>query len=455
MPGPIQDLQQLRLALSQGQTSRTHELERALQASMHMACRHTYLTSPQSALERALGNGAHAGGLADSPLAGMPVSVKDLFDVAGQSTLAGSVVLAGSAPAAADCPAVARLRAAGALIAGRTNMTEFAFSGVGINPHYGTPVNPSDPQVERIAGGSSSGAAVSVALGAAVAALGSDTGGSLRIPAALCGLVGFKSTARLVPTAGAIPLSTTLDTVGAITRSVSDAITLHQVLAERQVQDTGPALRGARLAVARTWMLDDMEPAVASAFEASLRILREAGANIEQLNLTEIAELGPMNAGGGFSAAESHAWHRKLLAEQGQRYDQRVAQRILRGAQMSAADYLDLIAARSQWIARMQHKLAAFDAVLSPTVPLLAPPIAALERDDNTFFKTNALLLRNTAVVNMLDGCAISLPCHEAGALPVGLMLWHGALHDDAVLRLALQVETALAAAGRPAGPRH
>ena len=366
MPGPLPDLQRMRQAMSGGQAQRTKLLEGALHASMDAGCRHTYLLSPQAALERALAEPGLLERMADLPLAGMPISVKDLFDVAGQSTLAGSVALSGSAPASADSPAVARLRAAGGLIAGRTNMTEFAFSGVGINPHYGTPVNPCDPRTERIPGGSSSGAAVSVALGAAVAGLGSDTGGSLRIPAALCGLVGFKSTARLVPTAGAIPLSTTLDTVGAITRSVRDAITLHEVLAARQVSRSGRSLSGARLAVARTWMLEDMEPTVAAAFEASLRVLRQAGARIEELELGEIAELAGINAGGGFSAAESHAWHRKLLAEQGQRYDPRVAQRIQRGAQMSAADYLDLVAARKAWIARMQERLVTFDAVLSP-----------------------------------------------------------------------------------------
>ncbi|MEI7786970.1 MAG: amidase, partial [Betaproteobacteria bacterium] len=410
MPGLTHDLQQLRQAMASGQTPRTQPLEQALEASTQAACEHTYLLSPQSILQQALADAARPSGLADLPLCGMPVSIKDLFDVAGQSTLAASVVLKGSAPAALDCPAVARLRAAGGLIAGRTNMTEFAFSGVGINPHYGTPVNPSDRLVQRIPGGSSSGAAVSVALGAAIAGLGSDTGGSLRIPAALCGLVGFKSTAALVPTAGTLPLSTTLDTVGAITRSVGDAITLHEVLADRQVQRRGRSLRGAQLAVARTWMLEDMEPAVAAAFEASLRIVREAGAHIQELDLSEIAELGPMNAGGGFSAAQSYAWHRQLLAEQSPRYDPRVALRILRGAQMSAADYLDLGAARSAWIARMMQRLDPFDAVLSPTVPLLAPPIAALEHDDTAFFKANGLLLRNTSVVNMLDGCAISLP---------------------------------------------
>jgi aspartyl-tRNA(Asn)/glutamyl-tRNA(Gln) amidotransferase subunit A len=448
-PSPrLRDLHQLRQDLAQGRTTRSRELERARQASADSACRHTYVSSPEQAFKQALAvpDGATAG---DAPLAGLPISVKDLFDVAGEVTRAGSVVLAGAAAAPTDCPAVARVRAAGGLIAGRTNMTEFAFSGVGINPHYGTPVNPCDTQIERIPGGSSSGAAVSVATGAAVAGLGSDTGGSLRIPAALCGVVGFKSTARLVPTEGAVPLSTTLDTVGAITGSVRDAIALHEVLAQRQVVPAGLSLKGARLAVAQTWMLDDLAPEVASAFEASLRILREAGAQIDPISLSEIADLAQINAGGGFSAAESHAWHRRLLDEQAERYDPRVAKRILRGAQMSAADYLDLIQARRSWVDRLEQRLSHYDAVVSPTVPLLAPAIAPLEHDDEAFFKVNALLLRNPSVVNMLDGCAISLPCHESGSLPVGLMLWQGALHDDRLLHLALQVETALSAAGR------
>jgi aspartyl-tRNA(Asn)/glutamyl-tRNA(Gln) amidotransferase subunit A len=373
------------------------------------------------------------------------VSIKDLFDVAGQVTAAGSKVLAQSAPAQADCPAVARLRAAGAALVGRTNMVEFAFSGVGINPHYGTPVNPADPATPRIPGGSSSGAAVSVATGAALVGLGSDTGGSIRIPAALCGIVGFKSTARLVPATGALPLSTSLDTVGALTRSVRDAVTVHEVLAARQVRLAGKPLSACRLAVARTQMQDALSRTVAQAFERSLLVLRRAGAHIEEIALEEISELAAINATGGLSAAESYAWHRSLIAVHQASYDPRVALRILRGASMSAADYIDLVAARKAWITRMESRLDGFDAVLSPTVPLVAPPIAGLLKDDTEFFRVNGLLLRNTSVVNMLDGCAISLPCHTPGQLPVGLMLWHAALHDDDVLDLALQVEAALA----------
>jgi aspartyl-tRNA(Asn)/glutamyl-tRNA(Gln) amidotransferase subunit A len=440
------DLHATRQALQARQTSPQEIIERAAAIAQSEACRHVFLTgAPESPPFTAEALPKAAPGNPAQPLAAIPVTIKDLFDVAGQTTTAGSTVLAGAAAAGADCPAVARLRAAGAVLAGRTNMVEFAFSGVGINPHFGTPVNPADSAVKRVPGGSSSGAAVSVATGAALVGLGSDTGGSLRIPAALCGIVGFKSTARLVPTEGAVPLSTTLDTVGALTRSVRDAVSVHEVLAARTVQRANKPLSACRLAVARTQMQDALDNTVAQAFERSLQVLLDAGARIEEIALDEISDLAAINASGGFSAAESYAWHRTLIAGHEAEYDPRVAQRILRGARMSAADYIDLLAARQQWIARMEASLSGFDAVLSPTVPIVAPPIASVLDDDAEFFRINGLLLRNTAVVNMLDGCAISLPCHTPDQLPVGLMLWHAALHDDAVLELALQVETALA----------
>ena len=432
-----------RQAIRSGQARPKEILERAAAVARSDACRHVFM--PAVSLEPLSARPKEAFNQTSQSLAGIPVSVKDLFDVADQITTAGSTVLAGADPARADCPAVARLRAAGAVVTGRTNMVEFAFSGVGINPHYGTPVNPADTLIERIPGGSSSGAAVSVATGAVLAALGSDTGGSIRIPAALCGIVGFKSTARLVPTTGAVPLSTSLDTVCALTRSVRDAITVHEVLVARGVQLAGKPLSSCRLALARTQMQDDLDDTVGQAFEHSVQVLRRAGAQIEEIPLHEIGELAGINATGGLSAAESFAWHRMLIAQHQAEYDPRVAMRILRGADMSAADYIDLLAARRDWIARMETRLHGFDAVLSPTVPLVAPAIARVLTDDIEFFRINGLLLRNTSVVNMLDGCAISLPCHAPGQLPVGLMLWHSALQDDAVLDLALQVETALA----------
>lgn len=431
------DIHGTREALKTGQTSPDEVLAHAAAVSGSAACRHVFMPGTMTQPKTAAADPS-------LPLAGIPISIKDLFDVAGQTTAAGSTVLAHAPAAAADCLAVARLRAAGAVLAGRTNMVEFAFSGVGINPHYGTPVNPADASMERIPGGSSSGAAVSVATGAAMVGLGSDTGGSIRIPAALCGIVGFKSTARLVPTSGVLPLSTSLDTVCALTRSVRDAVTVHEVLAARTVRLAGKPLSSCRLAIARTLMQDGMDGTVSSAFERALQVLRQAGVQIEEIALDEIGDLAAINSTGGLSAAESYAWHRQLIAEHESEYDPRVARRILRGASMGAADYIDLLAARRQWINRMQARLDGFDAVLSPTVPIVAPGIDSLLRDEDEFFRVNGLLLRNTSVVNMLDGCAISLPCHTPGQLPVGLMLWHAALRDDTVLDLALQVESAL-----------
>ncbi|VTU27720.1 amidase [Variovorax sp. PBL-E5] len=437
------DLHATRLALLAGSTHAGAEMERAIEAAESPACRHVFV--------RTMFDEARAAAAAAAPqqrLAGLAFSVKDLFDIAGQPTPAGSVVLSHAPAAKADAPAVARLRAAGGVPIGRSNMSEFAFSGVGVNPHHGTPTNAADAAVARIPGGSSSGAAVSVAAGAAFIGLGSDTGGSIRIPAALNGIVGFKSTARLVPTDGALPLSTTLDTACAMTRSVRDAITAHEILAARRVTAGAAPLAAYRLAVVKELFQDGLDATVARAFERTLRALRDAGARIEEIALPELADLSSINATGGFSAAESYAWHRLLLERSGAGYDSRVAQRILKGATMKAHEYIDLVHARRGWIARMERAMAPFDAMLSPTVPITAPPIAAVApgalRDDE-FFRVNALLLRNPSVVNMLDGCAISLPCHTPEELPVGLMLWHAALRDDAVLAIALQIESALA----------
>ena len=384
------------------------------------------------------------------PLAGLAVSVKDLYDVAGFPTTAGSTVLQGAPAAAADATAVARLRRAGAALTGHTHMTEFAFSGVGLNPHHPPLANPVtaalDP-VPRIPGGSSSGAAVTLATGAAWAALGSDTGGSIRIPAALQGLVGFKNTARLTPTEGTIPLSPTLDTACALTLSVRDAVRVHEVLADRPVRLAGRTVDTLRLAVPQAVFFDGIDDAVASAFGAALARLRRAGARIDDLPLAEVAELRQLNALGGFAAAEAWAWHADRLARDGAAYDPRVASRIRRGASITATDHLRLVAARADWIARVGRRLAGYDALLSPTVPVVAPLVAPLA-DDDTFFATNALLLRNPSVVNFLDGCALSLPCHAPGTLPVGLMVWGPALADDVVLDVSRAIEACLDAAG-------
>jgi aspartyl-tRNA(Asn)/glutamyl-tRNA(Gln) amidotransferase subunit A len=446
------DLTAARAALIDGRTSSLALLEQNITVAQGPACHNAFLQTSFAAARAASGAAdlLRAAGAPERPLAGLAVSVKDLFDVRGEVTTAASRVLADGPPATADCPAVARLREAGGALIARTNMSEFAFSGVGINPHHGTPANAATAALDptpRIPGGSTSGGAVSVAAGAAWAALGSDTGGSIRIPAALQGLVGFKGTARLVPTDGAIPLSTTLDTACAITRSVRDAVLLHAILVARPVNLPHRPVKALRLAVPTTLMLDALEAPVATAFGGALQVLRAAGVQIEEIELPALLELGSINATGGFSAAESWAWHRHRLAEHGARYDPRVALRIRRGESMSAADYIDLLNARRAWIARMEAALRPYDALMSPTVPIVAPPIAPLVASDEAFFATNALLLRNPAVVNMLDGCALSLPCHARGEMPVGLMVWSSALRDDTVLDASLAIETVLTSA--------
>ena len=385
-----------------------------------------------------------AQGLPLPALAGLPVSVKDLYDVAGRTTMAGSVLREGCAVAPQDAAAVARLRAAGAALTGLTNMTEFAFSGVGINPHWGTPRNPCDAAVARIPGGSSSGAAVSVALGLAVAGLGSDTGGSIRVPAALCGLVGFKNTQRRTPLAGAFPLSFTLDTACALARSVADCLWVDGVLAGAPLSVTPRSLQGARLALPQTLMLDTLQPEVGRAFERALTRLSAAGAQIVPLPLHELGEVSQINAPGGLSAIEAWALHRHDMQTQRARFDPRVAMRVALGDGISAADYIRLLQRRADWIARMQARLAGFDALLCPTAPLVAPPIAELAASDEAFFKANGLLLRNTFAINFLDGCSFSLPCQAPGELPVGLMLSSPGGHDAALAALALAAEAAL-----------
>ncbi len=378
-------------------------------------------------------------GYVASPLAGLPVSIKDLFDVAGERTLAGSTALADARPAAADAAIVARLKAAGAVLVGRTNMTEFAFSGVGINPHYGTPGNPYDRA--RIPGGSSSGAAVSVADGMAALAIGTDTGGSVRIPAALCGLVGLKPTQARVPRAGTLPLSTTLDSIGPLGRSVACCAIGDAVLAG-EPPEVPPALpvAGLRLGVPQRLVLDGLDAAVAEAFRRTLAALSRAGARLVDLPFAELDDYIAMNASGGFAAAEAYAWHRPLLERRGADYDPRVRVRIERGRGMSAADYVTLVEDRARLIARVDAATASFDALVMPTVPVVAPLLAAFA-DDRDFARLNVLILRNPAIINFLDRCAITLPMQRPGELPMGLMVVARHGEDRRLLAMASGLE--------------
>jgi len=229
---------------------------------------------------------------------------------------------------------------------------------------------------------------------------------------------------------------------------VRDGWTTHQTLANRAVPLDARPLNPGRLPVPRTLLLEGLDATVAGSFERTLRALRKAGARIDDIELPELAEVATINAGGGFAPPESWAWHRKRMAERGGGYDPRVAMRIRRGESMSAADYIDLLHARSRWIDRMAVALRGFDAMLSPTVQIVAPPIAPLIASDEAFFAANGQLLRNTSMVNLLDGCALSLPCHRPGEFPVGLMVWAGALADDDVLSVSLAIESVLRGTG-------
>jgi aspartyl-tRNA(Asn)/glutamyl-tRNA(Gln) amidotransferase subunit A len=386
-----------------------------------------------------------ARGEAASLLAGIPISIKDLFDVAGETTLAGSKALVGYPPAGHDAEVVARLKRAGAVIIGKTNMTEFAFSGLGLNPHYGTPRNPWDREHGRIPGGSSSGAAVSITDGMAIAAIGTDTGGSVRIPAALCGLIGFKPTAARVPQEGVLPLSRTLDSVGPIAPSVACCALLDAVLAGEKTEELRPVpLATLTFAAPQRYVLDGMDTQVAAAFEQAKSSLATVGARIVEIVFAEVEEIPDINAKGGFSAVEAWTWHKELIDARGELYDPRVLTRILRGKDSRAEDLATLQQRRTDLIRRTQQVTAQFDALLMPTVPVVAPELAPLVADDDAYYRTNLLVLRNPSIANFLDRCALSLPCNQPGQPPVGLMLMgeHGA--DRRLLGIGLAVEQAL-----------
>jgi aspartyl-tRNA(Asn)/glutamyl-tRNA(Gln) amidotransferase subunit A len=347
-------------------------------------------------------------------------------------------------PAQHDAPIVARLRGAGAVLIGRTNMTEFAFSGVGINPHYGTPGNPADRRC--IPGGSSSGAAVSVADAGAIVAIGTDTGGSVRIPAALCGIAGLKPTQKRISRAGATPLSTTLDSIGPLANSVACCAIADAVMADEEPVVPLPVGVGRlRLGVPQSFVLDDLAPEVATAFTDVCTTLSRAGARIADLPLTELSEYRAINVSGGFAPIEAFTWHRPLLARRGSDYDPRVRTRIERSGGMTAVEYIELCAARADLIARVAALTADFDALLMPTVAITAPPIAAFARDED-YFRLNALILRNSSVINFLDRCAVTLPIQRTGDMPVGLMVVgeHGG--DRHLLAVARGIEAAIAA---------
>jgi aspartyl-tRNA(Asn)/glutamyl-tRNA(Gln) amidotransferase subunit A len=390
--------------------------------------------------EAAAADRLKAGGVPAGDLSGLPIALKALFDVAGEITHAGSQ--GWQAPATGDALIVSRLRRAGAVITGHTNMTEFAYSGVGLNPHYGTPENPLAPG--RIPGGSSSGAAVAVALGMAAGAIGTDTGGSVRIPAAFCGLTGFKPSQSRVPRDGTYPLSDSLDSIGPIAPTVDCCARLDSVLSDRPYRPLrSVSLNGLRFVVPTDYMLENLDDTVAKAFTRSLNALRDEGATIIEAPAPALAAIPELMEGGGFTAAESYFVHRQSLAEHGDLYDPRVSSRIQRGANISAADYLELCRRRQARQQQADQWLQDYDGLLAPTVPVVPPRFEELTADDD-YARLNLLILRNPTVANMLDLCAISLPNYGPDELPSGLMLVGRNGTDDTLLRLARAIEGVL-----------
>ncbi|OWV84297.1 hypothetical protein ATY78_06215 [Rhizobium sp. R635] len=380
-------------------------------------------------------------------LDGVPIAWKDLFDIEGLATTAGSVVLATDAPARRDAAVVALLRQAGMVAVGRTNMSEFAFSGLGINPHYGTPVNPRSADLPRIPGGSSSGAGVAVAAGLVPVAMGTDTGGSVRIPAAFNGIVGYKATRGRYAMEGVYPLAKSLDSLGPLCRTVRDAVWIDAAMRGLTAPDVVEhPLRGLELLVPDNIVFDGAEPDVIAAFEAALERLQRAGANVSRTVLPAFDEIFDlMTKYGPLVTAEAFALHHARLAgPEADRMDHRVVMRTRLGSKTTLPDYLAILEARSRLIADTE-RLVGDRLIAFPTVAHVAPPIAPLEGDDELFFATNNKTLRNTALGNFLDWCGVSIPCGTGAAgMPVGLLLSATARRDETLLGIGLAAEAVI-----------
>ncbi|MCA2997504.1 MAG: amidase [Rhodocyclaceae bacterium] len=388
---------------------------------------------------------ARARGKVPSLIAGIPISIKDLFDVAGDVTRAGSIILANARPAERDAPAIARLKAAGLILMGRTNMTEFAYGGHGTNSHYGTPLNAWDRATKRIPGGSTSGGAVSVTDRMAAATIGSDTGGSVRIPAALCGLVGYKPTQARVPLAGAFPLSPTRDSIGPLGVSANCCVLLDRVMADEPILTREPAsLRGLTFGVPTTIMLDKLDREVERAFASALTRISRAGATIKEFVFQELQDEADGSKLVNFSGYEAYQLHRGRLETQFDQFDPRVAKRLMLGAAMKESDYRDLQELRLKLMASADKTTLPFDGLLAPAVPIVAPALADLDRSDDDLYRINSLTLRNAAPYNVLNRPAWSLPCHQRGEAPVGLMVVGQTNQDAKLQRLGVAIEEAL-----------
>jgi aspartyl-tRNA(Asn)/glutamyl-tRNA(Gln) amidotransferase subunit A len=384
-------------------------------------------------------------GISLGVLDGTIMTIKDLFDVAGEVTRAGSRALADEAKtAAADAPVVRRLRAAGAVIVAKTNMSEFAYSGIGANPHFGTPGNPADRK--RVPGGSSSGAAVAAADGMCEIAIGTDTGGSCRIPGALCGIVGYKPSRQRIPTDGAFPLSYSIDSIGPIARSVDACAKADSVMAGENFVPLEPApLAGLRIGIVQGAPLENLDETVAKRFPDAIARLKQAGARISDETISLLGDMVQVNSKGGVQPAEAFTVHRELLSRRADAIDPNVRARIERARNISAADYIDMVRQRAQLIRAMDVRMADIDVLAMPTTPLVAPTMQEVAGADD-FSRKNAMLLRNTVISNFFDLCAISLPIPREGGLPTGLMVIARNGQDHRLFRIAAAVERLFAA---------
>ncbi|MGA8970029.1 MAG: amidase [Pseudolabrys sp.] len=402
------------------------------------ACLTVYREQAKAAAEAA--DARAKAGISLGPLDGAIVSIKDLFDVAGEATRVGSKVFAEEAkPAVADAPVVRRLRAGGAIIVAKTNMTEFAYSGIGANPHFGTPGNPADRK--RVPGGSSSGAAVAAADGMCEIAIGTDTGGSCRIPGALCGVVGYKPSRQRIPTDGAFPLSYSIDSIGPIARSVEACAKADAVMAAENFEPLNAVrLAGLRFGVVQGAPLENLDETVAKRFSDAIARLRQAGVQIFEEKFSLLGDMAQVNSKGGVQPAEAFAVHRELLSRRADAIDPNVRVRLERARNISAADYIDMVRERARLIRSMDAALVDLDVLAMPTTPIVAPTMAEVAAADN-FARRNAMLLRNTVIVNFFDLCAISLPMPREGGLPTGLMLIARNGNDHRLFGIAAAVE--------------
>ncbi len=381
------------------------------------------------------------------PLDGTIISIKDIFDVAGEPTLAGSVIRRSTPPAREDAPVVQRLRKAGAVILGKTNLDEFCFTTTGINPHYGTPGNACNP--ELIPGGSSAGAAVSVAERTCDIAIGSDTGGSVRIPAALNGVVGFKPTARRIPLDGAFPLSPSLDSIGPIARSVAACAFADAIMAGEAANEMSELpLEGVQLGIPKGYLLSDVHGEIAASTDNALDLLRKNGALVSECDIDDLMErMRAATREASIASVEAAEIHADWLRAGIEPVNPRVSEPLRRRLKFPAWAYLRMMRTRSELMAEMDDRLKCIDALVLPTTPIFAPRIDHIDADTEFAEQTESLLLRNTQIANQFDLTAISLPLPRL-SLPAGLTLMARSGWDRRLLGWATGVEKLLASVG-------